>query len=193
MIQRYLAGYGPAGHRAVMLQEGVAVGAVHEGDIQHFGAIQRLLHAVADGVIIVLRLDEGQGDVGLVIEDVVGPAGDATPHRFTANHDPALGEIDLLAHLRHEVPLVPVRPDQSGRDELGPNVRLGQCLLIHGSFSCRSAVSAKGHALFSSRRDRVTPMSHPGRPNPRTHHDRIFQGAFLGVREISRSPPTPAD
>ena len=105
---------GAAGHGAVVLQEGVAVGAVGERDIEHLGVLERLLHAVADGVVVVLGLDDGEREVRLVEQDVVGllrlPASD----RLAANDDAALGEVGFLTDLRHHVPLAPPVPQRAG-------------------------------------------------------------------------------
>ncbi len=133
LVERDFAGHGAAGGGAVVLQEGVAVGAVGEGNIEDLGVVQRLLHAGADGVVVVLGLDDGERDVGLVEEDVVGLLGVAALHRLAANDDPALGEVDLLADLGHQVPLVAIRADQRGRDELGADVRFGEGLLVHAA------------------------------------------------------------
>ena len=59
--------------RPVVEDEPVAVGGEHERDVQRVGVVERLLHAVADGVVVVLGLDQGDGYVGLVVEDVVSP------------------------------------------------------------------------------------------------------------------------
>ena len=48
------------------------------------------------------------GMFGLVVEDVVGFLGLAALDRLAANDDAALGEVDLLADLRHHVPLSPL-------------------------------------------------------------------------------------
>lgn len=140
MVEGDFTRHGPGGNRAVVFQKGVAVGAVDKGNIKHFRAVQRLLHTVADAMIVVLRLDEGERDVGLVDEDIVGSSGNPTLYHFPANDDPAFGEVDLLPHLRHQVPLVPIRADQRRRDELGANLCFGQCLLVHRSISWRSAM-----------------------------------------------------
>ena len=72
------------------------------------GVVERLLHAVADAVVVVLGLDDGDRDVRLVVEDVVGALGLAARDQLAADDDPALGEADLLADLRHLVPARPV-------------------------------------------------------------------------------------
>ncbi len=46
---------------------------------------------------VVLGLDQRQRDVGLVVEDVVGPLGLAAADQLAAHDDAALGEADLLA------------------------------------------------------------------------------------------------
>ena len=50
------------------------------------------MHAVADGVIVVLGLDEGDGDVGLEVENVVGALGLAASDQPAADDDPAFRE-----------------------------------------------------------------------------------------------------
>ena len=50
-----------------MLHEGIAVGAVNKWDVEGFGIGQRLLHAGADRVRVVLGLDQSDGEVGFVI------------------------------------------------------------------------------------------------------------------------------
>ena len=125
-----------------MLEEGVAVGAVGKRHVEDLGVFERLLHAGADGVVVVLGLDDGERDVRLVEEDVVGLLGLAALDGLAADDDAALGEVDLLADLGHQVPLVAVWPDDRGRDELGADVRFGELLLVHAirAWSSRSRV-----------------------------------------------------
>ena len=59
----------PLVHGAVVFQEGVAVGAVGERNVEDLGVFKRLLHAGADGVVVVLGLDDGDRDVRLVVEE----------------------------------------------------------------------------------------------------------------------------
>ena len=65
------------------------------------GVPERLLHAIADAVVVVLGLDDGDGDVGLVIEDVVGQLGLAAGDHLAPDNDPSFGESDLFANLQH--------------------------------------------------------------------------------------------
>jgi Holliday junction resolvase-like predicted endonuclease len=58
---------------------------------------------------VVLGLDHREREVGLVVEEVVRLLGLAPLHRLATHDDPALGEVDLLADLGHQVPLVAVR------------------------------------------------------------------------------------
>jgi len=77
-------------------------------------------------VVVVLGLDEGDGDVRFVVEDVIGALCLAARDQFSANDDPALGEGDLLADLG---PVVPASPLDCGGDELGADVTLGERFL----------------------------------------------------------------
>ena len=87
------------------------------------------MHAVADAVCVVLGLDDREGNVGLVVEDVVGALGLTASDQLAANDDAALGEADLLADLVH---LVPAGPAEGGRDELGADVAFGEGSFVHG-------------------------------------------------------------
>jgi hypothetical protein len=59
-------------------------------------------------MVVVLGLDDRDGKVGLVEEDVVGLLGLAALHGLAADDDPALGEVDLLADLGHQVPFAAI-------------------------------------------------------------------------------------
>ena len=113
---------------AVVENEAVAVGGEYEGDVERFGVVERLLHAVADAVLVVLGLDDREGNVGLVVENVVGALGLATCDQLAADDDAALGETDLLADLVH---FVPAGAAEGGRDELGADVAFGEASLVH--------------------------------------------------------------
>jgi len=117
-----------AGAAPVMEDEPITVGGEDEGRLQRFGIVEGLLHAVADGMSIVLGFDHRNGDVGLVTEDVVSPLGLAPADQLPAHDDATLGETDLLADLRH---LVPACLAQGRGDELGTNVALAQVFLTH--------------------------------------------------------------
>ena len=114
--------------RPVVEDEAVAIGRKHEGNLQGLRVVQSLLHAVADGVGVVLCLDQGDGDVGLVIEDVVGPLALASADQLAAHDDAALGEAHFLADLHH---FVPPGTAQGGGDELGADVAFAETFLVH--------------------------------------------------------------
>jgi Periplasmic binding protein len=56
---------------AVMENETIAVRGENERDIQGLGIFESLLHPIADTVCVVLRLNQRQRNIGLVVEDVV--------------------------------------------------------------------------------------------------------------------------
>ena len=62
-----------------------------------------IVHAVAYAVVVVLGLDDGNRDVGLVVEDVIGTLGFAPGHQFAADDDAPFGKSDFLADLLHAV------------------------------------------------------------------------------------------
>jgi len=89
-------------------------------------------------VVVVLRLDDGDGDVGLVVEDEVRELPLAARDEPPADDDPALGEVHVLADLRH---LVPSRPLDGRQDELRADVAFAELLLVHeGLPQCRTGL-----------------------------------------------------
>ena len=70
-----------------------------QGDVERVCLLERLLHIVAGGVNVVLGLDDGNGDVGLVVEDVVGEFGLPADDHLAADVDLALGEVDVVLDL----------------------------------------------------------------------------------------------
>ena len=86
-------------------------------------------------MVVVLGFDNGDGDIGLVIEDVVGALGFAAGDEPAPDDDPALGEADFLADLGE---LVPAGLLQGRGDELGADVALAEGFLVHGAdLGCR--------------------------------------------------------
>jgi hypothetical protein len=77
-----------------------------------------------------LSLDEGKGDVRLVVEDVVGTPGLAAGDQLSADDDPAFGKADFLTNLGMNVPT-------GFRDcrgyELGADVPLAQVFFVHAA------------------------------------------------------------
>lgn len=112
---------------SVMHQEAVAIAAEGEGRIQRLGIAQRLLHAVAERVIVVLGLDYGDRQLGRVIEDVVSAFLLAAGVQLAAHDDATLGEGDIFLHLGGEVP---PRTLQCRVEVLGADVSLGEFLLV---------------------------------------------------------------
>ena len=56
---------------------------------------KRLLHPVADGVVVVLGLDDRDRNIRLVVEDVVSELGLAPRDHLASDVDLTLGEVDL--------------------------------------------------------------------------------------------------
>ncbi|MCY1299428.1 hypothetical protein D9M70_489560 [compost metagenome] len=113
---------------AVMEQKAIAIAGEHEGHIQRLGITQGLLHTGTNRVLVVLRLDHGDGQVGLVIQDEVGTAGFAPAVQLAPDDNAALGEADFLAHLLVQVPASLL--DGWG-DVLAADVPLGKQLFVH--------------------------------------------------------------
>ena len=115
---------------AVVKDKPVAVGGKNERNIEGYGIIEGLLHAVADAVVVVLGLDDGDRDVRLVIKDIIGALGLPAGDEFPADNDAPFSKSDFLADLHHPVP---ARALDGGTDEFGADVAFAQILLIYGS------------------------------------------------------------
>jgi hypothetical protein len=96
----------------------IAVGREHKRDVKRGGILQRLLHTIANGVVVILGLDQGNGNV-LVIEHVIRPSGLAAGDQLAAHNDAALGKAHLAAELGG---FIPAGLDNSRRDVLGADV-----------------------------------------------------------------------
>ena len=67
-----------------------------------------LLHAIADAVVVVLRLNDRQRDAGLVIQDVFGPFGRGTADQLALDDHAAISERNLLPYLWVNIPSGPL-------------------------------------------------------------------------------------
>lgn len=112
---------------SVVHQKSVAVAAEGERRVKRLGIAQRLLHAVAERVLVVLGLDHGDGQVGSEVEDVVRALLLAPAVQLAAHDDATFGEADLFPDLRREVP---PRALQCRVDVLRADVSLGELLLV---------------------------------------------------------------
>jgi hypothetical protein len=105
----------------------VAIGREYKGNIEGYGIIQGLLHAVADAVVVVLGLDDGNRNIGLVIEDVVGALGLPARDQFSADDNSPFGKSDFLADLNHPIPASAL---DGWADELGADVAFAKIFLV---------------------------------------------------------------
>jgi len=117
---------GAVGGRAVVEEEAVAVGAEDERNVQDTGVVEGLHHASPYGVLVVLGLNNGNGNVGLEVEDVVSALGLAAGSELAFDVDFAVGEGDFFEELAE---LVPTGLFEGGRDVLGTDVALGEVFL----------------------------------------------------------------
>lgn len=102
-----------------MHKKPVAVAAESEGHFENFRIAQPLLHAVADAMVVILGLDDGDREVRCVVEDKVRTLGLAAGVELAADDDAALGEADFFPDLGGEVPS---RLLQGRGNELGADV-----------------------------------------------------------------------
>ena len=111
-----------------MKDEAVAVAAEDKGYFEGFGVAECLLDPCAGGVVVVLSLDDGDGDIGLVVENIISTFLCATGVEFSPDIDPSIGEGDFLANLVLDVP---ARCLDLGRDELGADVAFAEIFFVH--------------------------------------------------------------
>jgi hypothetical protein len=97
-------GVGVVGVGGIVEEEAVAVAAEGEGDVQHVGVFEGLLHALADRFVVVFGFDDGDRQVGFVEEDVVGAFLFASADQFATHDHSSGGELDFFADLGVEVP-----------------------------------------------------------------------------------------
>jgi hypothetical protein len=121
--------------KAVMLQKGPAIRAVHErhvqvaGMLQRIGVVEALLHAAAQRLRPLLRLNDGEGNVGFVEQQIVylflaaAPVLAAGPSR----HNAAVREGVLLP----DSVCGPARTFYRGRDMSGAGFLLGSFRTAH--------------------------------------------------------------
>lgn len=114
-----------------MFEESVAVRTVGEWKVENLSVFKRLLHPIADRVIVVLCFDDGERDIWFVGKDVVGFLRFPSLYGLAAHDYAALREVGLLANLGHQVPLFTISANECGGDELGPNVRFSMLLFVH--------------------------------------------------------------
>ena len=103
--------------------------------MQRLGIVEGLLHTVARRVGVVLGFNQGNGEIGLVVQDVIGPLGLAPADQLAAHDNAACGEADLAANLRC---LVPAGLVQGRGNELGAHVAFAEACLLHNRLTpCR--------------------------------------------------------
>ena len=88
----------------VMLKEAVAVGAVNKRYIQHLGILDALLHTSANAVLVVLCLDNCQGQIWLVVQQIVSAFPLATGSNIPSDDNATVREVILHSDLFLPVP-----------------------------------------------------------------------------------------
>ena len=92
----------------IVLHEAVTVGAVGKGQVQHPGIGHRLLQAERNTVVVILRLNNGNGIIRIQIEKIIRPLGRAARHEIAADDHTAIGDLGLHGDL----PAVPFGSDR---------------------------------------------------------------------------------
>ena len=87
-----------------MKHKSVAVGRERKRDVKGHGKVERLLHAGANAVVIVLRLDDGDRNMGFVVKDVIGALG------FTASDELSPDVRPLVKLTSSQICIIPSQP-----------------------------------------------------------------------------------
>ena len=116
----------PAG--AIMFQKSIAIGAEGKRHIEGLGSGERLLHASTNGMDIVLNLNNGNGNTGLVIEDVIGTPGLPACNLGAPNDHPTGRKGHFFSELRLQIPS---SGDESRGDEFRTDVTFRQRFLSY--------------------------------------------------------------
>ena len=119
-----------------------AVGTEDIRHVENFAIFQPLLHAAADGMVVVLCLKHGETNARLVRKDVVSFFRLAASGRLSTDNHATFREINFLANLIHHIPFAARR--QRRGDELGADVLLRQGFFIKfGHDICGASVRGK--------------------------------------------------
>ena len=95
---------GAAAAAAVVLVKASAIAAVNRGNVEYLSVRQGLLNAGAERVFVVFGFDDGNGDVRLVTEDVVGSFARAAAGAVAFDLDATIGEGDFFKYLAVPIP-----------------------------------------------------------------------------------------
>lgn len=76
-----------------MLQETVAIRAVHKRNVQHLGVFDGLLHPGSNAVPVIFRLDDSQWNIGLVVEQIVSALSFASGSNITTDDNTTVREV----------------------------------------------------------------------------------------------------
>ena len=123
-----------------MPQKSVAVGAECKWDVKKLGVIKRLLHSIADRMIVILRFNDCDGDVWFVVKQLINFLSLTAFDAPTSNNDRPVCKIDFLTNLRHHIPFRVICACNSGSDELRSDVRFRKVFFVHEKGLCGSRV-----------------------------------------------------
>ena len=112
----------------IVFQEAVAIRAVHKRNVQHFSIFDGLLHPGSDAVSVILRLDDSQRNIGLVVKQIVCALSLSSGRDISADNNTTVCEIVLHADL---LLLVPTSALNGRGNELKFDVLLSHFMFFH--------------------------------------------------------------
>ena len=107
--------------------EAVAVAAEDKGNIKGSRVIEGLLDTRGNGVRVVLCLNNRNGNVRLVVEDVIGPFPTAPSMEFPSDIDATVREFYFSTNLKI---LIPTGRNDSRGNELRANIALSEGFFV---------------------------------------------------------------
>ena len=81
-----------------MFPEGIAIGAVGKGDVHHLRIGHGLLQAIPQGVPVILCLYNGDGMIGVDIQDVIRLFRSGARHQISPQIDAAISYLRFHGH-----------------------------------------------------------------------------------------------
>lgn len=122
----------------IVFEEAAPIRRIGKRKIEDFRVLKRLLHSRADAVVRILRFDDGEGNVALVVQKVVSPLALAALGLVSVYDHAPVGEIVFAFDLGM---VIPTRAAKRGIDELRPNILLGHLMHLHQVFHAVSSDS----------------------------------------------------
>jgi hypothetical protein len=99
-----------------------------------------LLDAAADRIVVIFGFDQSNGNVRLVVENVICALSFAASYKLATDYDPAFGETNLFTNLPLDIP---TGVDDCGRNILRADVAFAEVSFIHAKQQLEEPAGSK--------------------------------------------------